>query len=206
MRDASARRANKSASREAALRFGVEYFDGTREQGYGGYTYDGRWCAVARRLVEHFDLKSGDRILDIGCAKGFFVADLMAEYPELAAYGLDISAYALARSHPGASGRLVRGSCDRLPFADGAFAAAIAINSIHNLELDGCLRALREIERVAPGRGFVQVDAYRSVEERELFLNWMLTAKTHGTPGEWLRIFESAGYTGEYYWTILEKG
>ena len=47
IRDVSARKANKEENRRLALKFEREYFDGTREQGYGGYTYDGRWVAVA---------------------------------------------------------------------------------------------------------------------------------------------------------------
>ena len=83
------------ANRSAGLKFGAEYFDGTREQGYGGYRYDGRWVPIAREIVTHFGLKPGDRVLDVGCAKGFLIKDLMAVCPGLEVYGLDISEYAL---------------------------------------------------------------------------------------------------------------
>ena len=36
------------------------------------------------------------------------------------------------------------------------------------------------------------------------YLNWMLTAKTYLKPEEWIDLFKIAGYTGFYYWTILE--
>jgi hypothetical protein len=32
----------------------------------------------------------------------------------------------------------------------------------------------------------------------------VLTAETFGKPDMWYRLFERAGYTGDYYWTILE--
>jgi ubiquinone/menaquinone biosynthesis C-methylase UbiE len=203
-RDTAARRVNKDINRAAALKFDVEYFDGPREQGYGGYRYDGRWVPIAKRLVDHYGLKAGDRVLDIGCAKGFLVHDLLAVLPGLEVYGLDISMYALRETHGVARGHVVCGSCDRLPFPDRFFAAAIAINTIHNLDRDGCLRSLREIERVAPGRGFVQVDAHRTPAELQAFLDWMLTAKTYLQPAEWRALFAEAGFTGDYYWTILE--
>ena len=55
--------------------FGEMYFDGPRDYGYGGYKYDGRWVAVAKDMIKHFDLKPGDKVLDVGCAKGFLVND-----------------------------------------------------------------------------------------------------------------------------------
>jgi SAM-dependent methyltransferase len=192
------------ANRAAALRFGAEYFDGKREQGYGGYRYDGRWIPIARDIVAHFGLKAGDRVLDVGCAKGFLVKDLRAICPGLEVYGLDISDYALRHAEPEAAGRLVRGTADQLPFAAGWFQAVLCINVIHNLDRRRCLAALREIERLAPGRGYVQVDAYRSEAEREVFMGWVLTAVTFLRPEEWCGLFAEAGYAGDYYWTILD--
>ena len=66
-----------------AKQFGDKYFDGPREYGYGGYRYDGRWRPVARDIIARFGLKPGMRVLDVGCAKGFLVKDLMLECPGL---------------------------------------------------------------------------------------------------------------------------
>ncbi|HXC79274.1 MAG TPA: hypothetical protein VNU19_19750, partial [Candidatus Acidoferrum sp.] len=52
-RNVKARTRDKEVNRQLALQFGREYFDGTREQGYGGYRYDGRWIPIARRIVSH---------------------------------------------------------------------------------------------------------------------------------------------------------
>jgi SAM-dependent methyltransferase len=205
-RNVAARLLDKARNRAAAASFGEAYFDGPREQGYGGYRYDGRWVAVSRTAVERYGLAPGHRTLDIGCAKGFFVHDLAQVVPGLEAWGLDVSAYALAHAHPGAAGRLVRGDARALPFPDGAFDAVFAINTVHNLDRAGCVAALREIGRVArdPRRCFVQVDAYRTPGERELFEAWMLTARTYCMPEEWEALFAEAGYQGDCYWTILQ--
>ena len=184
--------------------YGEAYFDGTREVGYGGYRYDGRWIPIAEDIVRHFKLKPGDRVLDVGCAKGFLVRDLMEVCPGLEAFGLDISEYALMHCDPQVVGRLHLGSADKLPFPDKSFSAVISINTVHNFERAGALRAVREIERLAPGRGFVQVDSYRTSKQRDLFLKWVLTAKFHDYPDGWLQLFKEAGYTGDWYWTILE--
>jgi ubiquinone/menaquinone biosynthesis C-methylase UbiE len=196
--------AQSSETIRIARQYGREYFDGPREQGYGGYRYDGRWVAIAEDMVAHWGLKAGDRILDVGCAKGFLVKDLMAACPGLDAFGLDISPYALMNCEPETVGRLHLGCATSLPFPDGGFQAVTAINVLHNLNREDCIRAVREIERLAPGRGYIQVDSYRTPEEKELFLSWVLTAKTHYDPVGWIKLFEEAGYTGDYYWTIVE--
>jgi len=204
-RNIAARAAGKSDEVVRISRqFGRAYFDGPREYGYGGYRYDGRWVPVARDIVAHFGLKPGDRVLDVGCAKGFLVKDLMAVCPGLEVFGIDVSRYALDHCAPEAIGRLHLGSAESLPFPDGSFAAVLAINSLHNLPRPRCLAALKEIERLAPGRGFVQVDSYATPAGKALFEEWVLTAEFHDYPDGWLRLFAEAGYTGDYDWTVLE--
>lgn len=204
-RNVSQRAEAKSPDVIAASReFGELYFDGPRSYGYGGYRYDGRWIPVAEDIVAHFGLRAGDRVLDVGCAKGFLVKDLMKVCPGLEAFGLDISEYALKHCEPEIVGRLHLGNATTLPFPDGSFKAVISLNTLHNLDRPDLITALREIERLAPGRGFVQVDSYRTAEEKALFEEWVLTANFHDFPEGWLQVFEEAGYTGDYYWTIVE--
>jgi len=205
VRNISSRMVNKDSNRQIALNFGKEYFDGTREQGYGGYRYDGRWQPIARDLIDHFKLCSGRRVLDVGCAKGFLVKDLMAACAGLEAFGIDISEYAIKNAEPEVVGRLHVGNAINIPFPDNSFDCVISINTIHNLNRDDCIKALKEIERLSPGRGYIQVDAYRNESERKLFEDWMLTAKTYGKPEDWIEILNEAGYTGKYFWTILES-
>lgn len=202
-RNVQARASAKSEDHVRISReYGEMYFDGLREYGYGGYRYDGRWQPVARDIVEHFGLKPGDRVLDIGCAKGFLVKDLLAL--GIDAFGLDVSEYALKRCEPEVIGRLHLGSAEHLPFPDGSFAAVISINAIHNLPRNLCSQALTEMQRLAPGKGFVQVDSYRNPKQKELFESWVLTAMFHDYPDGWINLFKEAGYTGDWYWTIVE--
>lgn len=204
-RDIQARGTAKSLEVvEISRQYGELYFDGPREYGYGGYRYDGRWLPVAKDLIAHFSLGPGDRVLDVGCAKGFLVKDLMATCPGLEVFGVDVSRYALMRCEPEVVGRLLLASALSLPFPDNSFQAVLSINTIHNLARDECKRAVQEIQRLAPGRGFIQVDSYRTPEQREIFESWVLTARFHDYPKGWLELFAEAGYTGDYYWTIIE--
>ena len=203
-RNITHRRQVQEENRAIAKQFGEAFFDGERDQGYGGYRYDGRWVPIARGFVDHWNLKPGHRVLDIGCAKGFLVKDLMGACPGLEAFGLDISDYAVTHCEAEVVGCLHVGSCDRLPFPDNSFDAAISINTIHNLNHEGCVRALREMKRVSPRNNYVQIDSYRTPQEKQNMEDWVLTAITTYNPEGWRELFAEAGYDGDYYWTITE--
>ena len=186
-----------------AKQFGEVYFDGPREFGYGGYRYDGRWIPVSRDIVAHFDLKPGMRVLDVGCAKGFLVKDLMKVCPGLEVFGLDISLYALMHCEPEVVGRLHLGTAEKLPFPDHSFDCVISLNTVHNFPRPRALNVMREIERVSRGRSFVQIDSFHTLEQKEIFESWVLTAEFYDYPDGWKRLFAEAGYSGDYYWTIV---
>ena len=187
-----------------AKQYGEMYFDGPREYGYGGYRYDGRWLPVARDIVAHFGFKPGMRVLDVGCGKGFLVKDLMLACPGLEAFGLDISFYALMNCEREVVGRLHLGTAERMPFPDDSFDCVLSINTVHNFPRPRAVKVMREIQRLSGGRAFVQVDSYHTPEQKEIFESWVLTAEFHDYPAGWIKLFEEAGYTGDYYWTIVE--
>ena len=186
-----------------AKQFGEVYFDGPREFGYGGYRYDGRWIPVSRDIVAHFDLKPGMRVLDVGCAKGFLVKDLMKVCPGLEVFGLDISLYALMHCEPEVVGHLHLGTAEKLPFPDHSFDCVISLNTVHNFPRPRALKVMQEIERVSRGRSFVQIDSFHTREQKEIFESWVLTAEFYDYPDGWKRLFAEAGYSGDYYWTIV---
>lgn len=205
-RDIDSRAVAVPYQREIAKRFGREYFDGDRSQGYGGYRYDGRWVRIAERFRDAYGIRPGTRLLDVGCAKGFLLHDVRQVIPGVEVFGLDISAYAIEQALDDVRPRIARGTAAALPFADAAFDVVICINTIHNLPLDACRRALREIERVKRpgGRAYVQVDSWLTEAQRVDFERWQLTAQTYFDRAGWEALFAEAGYTGDYYWTLTE--
>jgi SAM-dependent methyltransferase len=203
-RNIEAREAAVPSQRATARRFGREYFDGERGQGYGGYRYDGRWIPIAECMRDFYGLKAGDRILDVGCAKGFLLHDFRRVVPGILVAGLDVSSYAIEHALTDVRPLCVAGTADVLPYPDAAFDLVVSINTVHNLELGRCREAIREIERVSRRFKYVQVDSYRTEEERRKFERWQLTALTYFDPDGWRLLFRAAGYSGDYFWTITE--
>lgn len=189
---------------EISKKFGFEYFDGPREFGYGGYKYDGRWRSVAKDLIDYYQLTQGMKVLDIGCAKGFLVKDLMIECPGLEVFGVDISEYAILNCEPELVGRLHFGNAKKLLFPNNSFDLVLSINTIHNLSRPEAGKALTEIQRISKDKSFVVVDSYYTSTQKVKFESWALTAKYHDYPEEWTKLFKESGYTGDYYWTVVE--
>ena len=145
-------------------------------------------------------MKPTDSLLDVGCAKGFMLYDFARLIPGLTFQGVDISEYALENSLSGVQKSLTLASCDNLPFDDNSFDYTISITTIHNLDYQGCLKSLQEIERVSRKGSFITVDAYRTDDERKRMEDWNLTALTVLHVDDWRELFLKAGYTGDYFW------
>jgi len=198
------RRGDKAECAAVAKRFGEEYWDGDRKFGYGGYRYDGRWSVVARRLVEHYGLKAGSRVLDVGCGKAFLLYEMGRIESGLELRGLDVSRYALEHAKEEVRPLLDLGEAQRLPYPDGRFDLVISLTTLHNLPLPDLERALREIERVRRGAAYVVVESYRNEREKDNLLNWQLTCECFFTPEEWRWLFGRFGYTGDYSFIFFE--
>lgn len=203
-RNVDERGAEKTEEDRAIARaFGREFFDGDRRHGYGGFNYHPRfWQPVIPDFQRHWDLGASSSLLDVGCAKGFMLHDLLQAIPGMRVAGIDISDYAIANGHEAVRPFLQVGDARALPFEGKSFDVVISITTLHNLERAECIQALREVERVSRKGAFITVDAYRDEEERRRMSAWNLTAKTVLHVDAWRELFAEAGYTGDYFWFI----
>jgi len=195
----------KAKAAKLAKRWDFDYWDGDRRINYGGYRYmEGRWEKVARAMAEHYGLKAGDRILDVGCGKGFLLFDFGKVVPGIEVCGIDISEYAIRNGKEEIKDKLRIGNAMALPWPDNYFDLVISINTLHNLycyELD---KALREIVRVGKGHKYICVESYRNEEEKTNLLYWQVTCEAFNTPEEWDWWFKHTGYTGDHSFIYFE--
>ncbi len=185
-----------------AKQFGREFFDGDRLVGYGGYNYDGRWVKVAEKFKDYYGLTGESSVLDVGCAKGFLLHDLMQVIPGIKVAGVDISEYAIQNAMEEVKPYVMVANAKNLPFEDKSFDLVISITTIHNLPLNECKQALREVQRVSKGHAFIVLDSWRNEVEHRRLLMWVLTGLTLMSTDDWKRLFAEVGYTGDYYWFI----
>ena len=195
---------DKAEVAELALRWDYDYWDGSRQTGYGGYKYDGRWRKVADAMVAAYGIKPGQRILDVGAGKGFLLHDFTEAVPGIEVAGLDISKYGIEHAMPGVRKHIVHGSAEKLPFPDDYFDLVVSINTLHNLPIQDLWPAMKEIERVGRGAKYLCVESYRTESEKVNLLYWQLTCRAFHMPNEWAFVFQETGYTGDHEFIFFE--
>lgn len=194
----------KAEAAKLARQFGKDYWDGDRKVGYGGMRYDGRWRVVAEDMVRHYGLKAGDRVLDVGCGKGFLLYEFTQACPGIEVAGLDVSEYAIAESKEEIRPGLRIGNASTLPYGQGEFDLVLSINTLHNLECPELDSALREMERVSRRHKYVVIESWRSEEEKVNLLYWQLTCQSFHSPRAWEWWFRHTGYTGDHSFIYFE--
>lgn len=196
--------ADKAECATVAKRFGSDYWDGDRRYGYGGYRYDRRWRPVAERMAAYYGLKSGDRILDVGCGKGFLLYEFTQVIPGILVDGIDISGYAIENAKPEIKPFLKQGKAQELPYDDKSFDLVYSLTTLHNLYIYDLKSAVQHIERVSGGKRYIMVEAYRNESEKANLLYWQLTCECFYTPTEWEWLFNEWGYSGDWGFIFFE--
>lgn len=196
--------ADKAECAQLAKQFGYDFFDGDRKYGYGGYQYDGRWKSVAEKMAEHYQLKAGQRVLDIGCGKAHLLYELRKAVPGLEVTGLDVSEYAITHTLEDIQPFLMKGEAQNLPFEENTFDLVISLNTLHNLRVYDLQKAIRDIERISKKNSYIVVESWRNERERVNMLYWQLTCASFYAVDEWEYLYKTWGYTGDYSFIYFE--
>jgi SAM-dependent methyltransferase len=182
-----------------------DYYDGKRENGYGGFRYDGRWATIMPSIIKEYGLSNKSSILDVGCKKGFFMHDVKSVLPGISVQGVENHSYPIETAMESVRENMLLSPYEKLPFKDNEFDFVIAFASIYMLNFGGAIQALREIQRVSKGKSYVTLGAYYTLEDKELFQEWTLLGTTILHVDEWLEVFKATSYTGDYYFTTAKS-
>lgn len=192
-------------NRIKAFELGYDYYDGDRENGYGGFKYDGRWATIMPDIIKRYNLTNDSSVLDLGCKKGFFMHDLKQALPGIKVCGIENHPYPIENAMESVKNDIILGEYEQLPFEDNEFDFILGFAAIYMLNLRGVIRAIKEIQRVGKGRSYITLGAYHSQEGKELFSMWTLLGTTNLHVDEWLEVFKVTGYTGDYFFTTAES-
>ncbi len=186
-------------------KYGKNYWDGDRKYGYGGYKYIlDRWKPLAEDLISTYSLSNSSKILDIGCGKGYLLYEIKKLLPGIEVVGIDSSRYAIDNCHQEIKPFIIEHRAqDPLPFKGKDFDLIISITTLHNLRIFDLMNSIKEIERVGKN-GYIVVESYR--DEKELFNLecWALTCESFFDIDEWIWIYNSCNYTGDYEFILFE--
>ena len=188
-----------------AKEYELDYWDGSRRYGYGGYKYiPGRWKSIAELLIKNYNLTNDSSVLDVGCGKAFLLYEMKLLLPNLKISGFDVSKHGIADAKVEIKKDLfIHKAQQPYPFEDKQFDLVISLGCLHNLRIFDLEVALKEIERVGK-QSYIMVESFRNVDELFNLQCWALTCPAFFNPKEWIWIYEKFGYKGDYEFIYFE--
>jgi SAM-dependent methyltransferase len=142
-----------------------------------------------------FPVRSGQRVLDLGCGGGRHAFEVYRRGGRVVAFDLDTGELTAVRgmfgamreageAAPGAGGTAVAGDATVMPFGDGAFDRVIAAEVFEHVLDDQ--RAINELARVLRPGGLAAITVPSWLPER---VCWALSEEYHQVPGGHVRIY-----------------
>ena len=98
-----------------------DYYDGDRNNGYGGFNYDGRWLNLLPKFIKRYKLNNNSKILDLGCKKGFIMKDLNILLPKAKVYGIEDHKYPIQNAEKQIKKNIIFSKYYDIPFKDKYF-------------------------------------------------------------------------------------
>ena len=190
------RKADKTIlNRIAASYRDREFYDGSRENGYGGYKDDGRWGPAADSLIKCYGLTEDSLVLQINCHKGFLLDALLAR--GINVRGSEVSRYAIDCASHQVRPFISQAPFTVQPYGDREADLVLAVSPVYAGNLGDAIKVLREIERVGKGRAFVTLGTYEEEADYWLLRKWYTLGTLVLKKEEWIEVLNHCGYRGD---------
>ena len=178
------------------------FYDGSREDGYGGFKYDGRWLKILPKIIKRYKLNSSSRVLEIGCKKGFLVHDLKKLVPGISCTGIEDHLYPIKKCKKEVKKFIKYSNFTKLPFKKNSFDCIIAISSIYTYNFGDLIKIFNEIKRVSKNNKIlITLASYENIKDLEKLLNWTTLSTVILKKKDWMKLFKEVGYKGDYFFT-----
>lgn len=112
----------------------------------------------ARIIFENLDLIGEEKVLEVGCGRGFYLKTLKSVWPDLDVTGVDVNQKYLDNAREflrGLDVKLIKGDATRLPFKSQAFDRIIASEVLEHIPDDK--KAISEMYRVLKPGGIAMI-------------------------------------------------
>ena len=184
-----------------ANQFDYGYYDGDRENGYGGFKYDGRWKKILIKIIKKYKLNKNSRVLDISAKKGFFMHDLTLLVPGIKVYGVEDHKYPIITSMKSVKGNIkfLKSYCD-IDYKKDFFDFVHAHNAIYRYSFKDLIEIIKIISKISK-KAHITIPSYDNSKERLKFLDWSLHGGVLLKKKEWKQLFKILGYEGDYYFS-----
>lgn len=196
---------NKVYYMNLAKKYSIDYWDGSRKSGYGGYKYIPNYLKpLAEKIIKIYKLNNKSKILDVGCGKGFLLYEIKKILPKISVKGFDISKYAISKSPIEIRKFLkVADAKKKFNYKNKQFDFAMSLGCVHNLKIFDIKNFLLEIKRVSK-KQYIMTESYRNNKELFNLQCWALTCETFLSPIEWQWLFKEFKYKGDYELIFFE--
>ena len=194
----------KLKNKYIAWKLEKEYYDGDRNNGYGGFKYDGRWLKLLPRFIKKYKLNNNSKILDLGCKKGFIMKDFKIILPKAKVYGIEDHLYPIKKAEKEIKSKIIFSKYYNIPFKKNYFDLVIGFSSIYKYNFEDVVKTINEINRVSKN-SFLTIASYTNKKDRELFDKWTLLGTTILQKKEWEELFKILNYRGDYYFTTSKS-
>ena len=153
---------------------------------------------VHRELLERAELRSGQRVLEIGCGPGGLLRLARRRHPDVDLAGLDPDPDALdrARRRLGPATRLERGFADALPYPDASVDRVLSSFMWHHLDPADKPAVSREIARVLRPGGQLHLVDVAGAGPTHWPLRRLARRHSHDRPEDLMALLGNAGLTG----------
>jgi len=154
--------------------FGKTYFDGgERHLGYGEYKYDSRYFKPVKKLVKSLKLEKKDRIIELGCAKGF----ILYEFWRLGfrnILGQDISRYAKNNSKMAIKKLLVTKCISKIHEKNNSVKFLFCKEVLPHLTINKLKKVFSEINRIIRKDGiiYLEIQTGRTMDSLKKMRQW----------------------------------
>jgi 2-polyprenyl-3-methyl-5-hydroxy-6-metoxy-1,4-benzoquinol methylase len=127
-------------------KFGKDYYN---SGSYGEYKKEAdRWVPKTARKIGKIIGKKKAKILDVGCAHGYLIAELKNKYGH-AVRGVDYSDYAVKNSEISVRKNIRQGNILHLPFKKNSFDVVISLDVINYLDEGEVPAAVRNLANLS---------------------------------------------------------